>query len=317
MNNILKSILLSTIFIAGFTSYDANADFLGLFKSDKGDKAKDEKKVDDKEKDKDNKTEEKIETKNEKDSKNEESKEDKKESSNVKDESSSESTKAKSNTEDDKDSSKIAIKFKDGTKINKSTILEDLNETSAQYQQKMSFNDLMLLFEFKHAYEKIVTDEAKKKKLHEDEEVKKSLKERQRATATFSFLSDNIDKLMTKKELEKFYDDIWDKHIKGTNQISLILMQVSDEKTAEKIKKEVKNEKDLNKIVNEQKEHGNNNIAMVPIEDFPEDGALPPEIVKEMKTKGANSIIGPFQIQPGVFTLFFIKSFHKAHQVNM
>ena len=315
----MKSILLSTIFIAGFTSYNANADFFGLFKDKKEDKSEDEKKVDDKEKDKNTEEkEEKKDEKNEKDDKKVESKQekkqDKKEVTKTQDESDSESTDAESDTEDDKDSSKIAIKFKDGTKINKSTILEDLNDITGQYQQKMSFNDLMLLFEFKHAYEKVITDEAKKKKLHEDEEVKKSLKERQRATATFSFLSDKVKKLMTKKELEKFYDDMWEKHIKGTNQISLILIQASDEKIVEKIKKEVKNEKDLNKIVNEQKEHGNNSIAMVPIEDFPEVGALSPEIVKEMKTKGANSIIGPFQTQPGVFTLFFIKSFHKAQK---
>ena len=314
----MKSILLSTIFIAGFTSYNANADFFGLFKGKKEDKIKEENKIDDKTKDENSKSEDKTDKKEEKDDKKVESKgekkQDKKEVAKTQDKSDSESTDTEINKEDDKDNSKVAIKFKDGTKINRSVILEDLNEVAGQYQQKMSFNDLMLLFEFKHAYEKVVTDEAKKKKLHEDEEVKKSLKERQKATATFSFLSENIDKLMTKKELEKFYDDMWEKHIKGTNQISLILVQVTDEKIAEKIKKEVKSEKDLNKVINEQKEHGNNNIAMVPIEDFPEVGALPPEIVKEMKDKGANSIIGPFPIQPGVFTLFFVKSFHKAQK---
>ncbi len=70
----------------------------------------------------------------------------------------------------------------------------------------------------------------------------------------------------------------------------------------------------MNKIINEQKESRNNKIAMAPVEDFPEVGKLPPEIIKEMKEKWTNSIIGPFQIHPGVFTLFFIKSFHKAQK---
>ena len=43
------------------------------------------------------------------------------------------------------------------------------------------------------------------------------------------------EKLITKEKLKKFYDDTWEKHIKGTNQISLVLIQVADQKAAEKI----------------------------------------------------------------------------------
>ena len=77
---------------------------------------------------------------------------------------------------------------------------------------------------------------------------------------------------MTKKELEKFYDEKWENHIK-------------DKKFAEKLKKEIKIEKDLNKVINEQKESGNNKIVMVPVKGFPEVGKLLPEIIKEMKEK--------------------------------
>ena len=212
--------------------------------------------------------------------------------------------------EKDEQEMHIAVEFKDGTKITKGDILKEIGEIAGQPTQKMSFNDMMLLFEFKSAYEKLINDEAKKKKLDEDEEVQKSLKDRQTAVATFSFLADQTEKLMTKKELKKFYDDTWDKHIKGTNQVSLILIQVPNKKFADQIKKEVKNEEDLKKVIKNLQERGNKNVATVPLEDYPE-SALPPEIIKEMKEKGKNAIIGPFPMQ-GVFTMFFVKSFHKA-----
>ena len=97
----------------------------------------------------------------------------------------------------------------------------------------MLFNELILLFEFKHAYEKIIGEKAKKEKLDEDEEIKKSLKELQRTLAMISLKSENTEKLMTKEELEKFYDD-YEKHIKQTNQISLIQIEVADEKIQKK-----------------------------------------------------------------------------------
>ena len=119
---------------------------------------------------------------------------------------------------------------------------------------------------------------------------------------------------MTKKELEKFYDEKWENHIKETSQISLLQIEVADKKFAEKLKKEIKIEKKLNKVINEQKESGNNKIVMVPVKGFPEVGKSLKEIIKEMKEKWKNSIIGPFQIHPGVVTLFFIKSFDIAQK---
>lgn len=98
----------------------------------------------------------------------------------------------------------------------------------------MLFNELILLFEFKHAYEKIIGEKAKKEKLDEDEEIKKSLKELQRTLAMISLKSENTEKLMTKEELEKFYDEYYEKHIKQTNQISLIQIEVADEKIQKK-----------------------------------------------------------------------------------
>ena len=216
----------------------------------------------------------------------------------------------KSKKKDKEDESKIAVKFKDGTAVNKSTILKEIENIPGQSAQKMSFQDMMLLFEFKNAYEKIINDEAKKNKLEDEEDVKKSLKDRQKAVSAMAFLSDKTEELMTNKELKKFYDDTWEKHIKGTNQISLILIQVPNEKVAEQIKKEVKNEDDLNKKIKKLKS-SKVNVSTVPVEDYPEN-ALPPEIIKQMKDKGKNAIIGPFPMQPGILTLFFVKSFHKA-----
>ena len=40
----------------------------------------------------------------------------------------------------------------------------------------MLFNELILLFEFKHAYEKIIGEKAKKEKIDEDEEIKNLLR---------------------------------------------------------------------------------------------------------------------------------------------
>ena len=213
-----------------------------------------------------------------------------------------------------KDESHVAVKFKDGTVINKGTVLKDLGEIGGQYQQKMSFNDLMTFLSLKYAYEKVITDEAKKAKLDEGEDFKKSLANREKALCTFSFLEEQADKLMTQKEIKKFYDDTWDKHIKGTNQVSLILIQAPSKAVAEQIKKEVKTEKDLEKTIKNLKDK-NNNVGTIPLDDYPET-ALPPEIIKEMKTKGANAIIGPFPIQ-GAFTLFFVKSFHKAKKKEL
>ncbi len=49
-----------------------------------------------------------------------------------------------------------------------------------------------------------------------------------------SLKSENTEKLMTKEELEKFYDEYYEKHIKQTNQISLIQIEVADEKIQKK-----------------------------------------------------------------------------------
>lgn len=302
MRNILKFLLLSTVLTGCLVSNNSEAGFFDMFsKKDKAEESK-EKKKDDKSSDK-HESDNKLESKDTK-GENKQSTPDEKPASI---EEQKEGKEVKDNSTDDKD---VVIKFKDGTKIKKSAILEELNDVSGQAQQKMSFNDLMLLFEVKQAYEKVITDEAKNKKLHEDEDVKKTLKDRQKAVGTYNFLNEQTEKLITKEKLKKFYDDTWEKHIKGTNQISLVLIQVADQKAAEKIKNEVKSEKDLNNIIKELQSKEKNNIATIPLEDYPE-SALPPEIIKEMKSKGENSIIGPFPIQ-GVFTLFFIKSFHKA-----
>ncbi len=209
---------------------------------------------------------------------------------------------------------KIAIKFKDGTKIEKSAILKDLYDVGMQYQNKMSFNDLMLLIELRHAYEKVITDAAKKAKMDQDEKYKQSLEARKKALGTFAFLEDQAEKLMTKKELKKFYDDTWDKHIKGTDQVSLVLIQAPDKKTADQIKRDAKNEESLNKIIKDLKDRGNN-VATIPLDDYPET-SLPPEIIKEMKSKGKNTVVGPFPMQ-GVVTLLFLKSFHKAKKKEL
>lgn len=344
MKNILKVLLFGTVLTGCLVSNNSDAGFLDMFskkekkneaqnenKSNKKDDSENSTKSDSKasesvkqdtndEKEVKKKKKTKVPTtkksKEDEESKLENEEKDKTKESNVHSGDESEA-KIAAETEDeqtktDKSSKQenIAVVFKDGTKIKKDKILEELGKVSGQIQQQMSFNDLMLLFEMKTAYEKVITDEAKNKKLDQDEEVQKSLKDRQRAVGTFTFLSEQAEKLMTNKELKKFYDDTWDKYIKGTNQISLLLIQVKDQKVADRIKKDVKTEEDLNKIIKEYQEKGKNEVAAVPLEDYPE-SALPPKVVKEIKSKGANSIIGPFQMQ-GVFTLFFIKSFHKA-----
>lgn len=213
-----------------------------------------------------------------------------------------------------KNESKIAIKFKDGTTITNDNILTEIAKIGP-IAQKMSYNDLRMLLLFKAAYEKVITDEAKRQKLDEDEEFKKSLEDRITAMITLAFLAEQSDKLMTKPELKKFYDDLWDKTIKGTHQASLIMIQVPNKKLADQIKSEVKSEADLNKIIKKLQELGNKNIATYPLDDYPEQ-ALPAEIANEIKKQGKNAVVGPFQIH-GIFTLFFVKSVHKAKKQEL
>lgn len=221
----------------------------------------------------------------------------------------SEGNKQKEKDNKKTESVNAAVKFTDGQVISKDEILKELGALEGQYPQKMSLNDLIMFLSMKHAYEKVITEEARQIKLDQDDKYKESLKGRENAVCRFAFLEEQASKLMTNSELKKFYNETWDKHMKGTNQVSLILIQVPSQKIAEQIKKEVKDEKDLNKIIKNLKDRGSN-VAAMPLDDYPAQ-SFPPEILKEMKAKGLNSIIGPFQIQ-NVFTLFFVKSFHKA-----
>ena len=163
------------------------------------------------------------------------------------------------------------------------------------------------------AYEKVVDEEVKKLKFDEAEENKiRTEREKVRRSAlTLHLLTSQVDKMMTTEELKKYYDDMWDKNVKGTNQYSIIIVTVPNKVQADKILKEAKDEASLNKLIEQFRKSGIKGVMTNPIDDFPE-ANLPPEVIKQVKEKGGkNCIIGPFPIQ-GVQTLFFIKSVHPA-----
>lgn len=201
----------------------------------------------------------------------------------------------------------VAVVFNNGTKIEKSAVNEELSNIPLDLSSRMSYAELSRLVAFKLAYQKIIDTKVKEMKLADDPEISKSMQSRRKSYASSKFLNKQVEKIMTNAELEKYYNEMWDKHMKGTNEISGIMISARNKDQSEKILK-VKSEDDLNKIVNEYK-NGKSPVATQSF-DMPE-GALPPDIVKQIKVKGSNSIVGPFNIQ-GMAMFLFVKSVHPA-----
>ena len=174
----------------------------------------------------------------------------------------------------------------------------------------MPYQQLLQLLSFKLAYKKIIDTKAAELNLINDKNIEESIKSRCKTFASSKYLDEQVEKMMTDDEVKKYYDETWEKHIKGTQEISGILINVSSKAQADRLIKEVKNEEQLNKIVAEYKTNGKEAIATMPLDDYPE-GGLPVDISKQIKAKGVNSVVGPFNIQ-GISTLFFVKSIHLA-----
>ncbi len=200
-----------------------------------------------------------------------------------------------------------AVVFTDGSKIDKTVVNAELSNIPLELSSRMPYAELLRLISFKLAYQKLIDTKAKEMNLADDPEISKSMASRRKSYASSKYLDEQVKKIMTDSELEKYYDEMWDKHMKGTNEVSGIMISVSNKEQSDKVLK-VKSEEELNKIVNTYKT-GKMPIATQPF-DMPE-SVLPPDIVKQIKAKGANSVVGPFSIQ-GMAMFLFIKSVHLA-----
>lgn len=203
-----------------------------------------------------------------------------------------------------------AVVFTDGSTISKNVVNDELKDLPLDVASHMPYQQLLQLLSFKLAYKKIIDTKAAELNLINDKNIKESIKSRCKTFASSKYLDEQVEKMMTDDEVKKYYDETWEKHIKGTQEISGILINVSSKAQADRLIKEVKNEEQLNKIVAEYKTNGKEAIATMPLDDYPE-GGLPVDISKQIKAKGVNSVVGPFNIQ-GISTLFFVKSIHLA-----
>ena len=203
-----------------------------------------------------------------------------------------------------------AVVFADGTIISKDDVNNELKNLPLEITSRTPYQQLLQLLSFKQAYRKIIDAKSKELDFSSDKDVNESIKNRCKSFASSKYLDEQVETLMTDDEVKKYYDETWDKHIKGTQEISGTLITVSSKSQADRLVKEVKNEEQLKKIVDEYKSGGKEAIATMPLVDYPE-GGFPADIVKQIKAKGVNSIIGPFNIQ-GISTLFFVKSINPA-----
>ncbi len=203
-----------------------------------------------------------------------------------------------------------AVVFTDGSTISKNVVNDELKDLPLDVTSHMPYQQLLQLLSFKLAYKKIIDTKAAELNLINDKNIEESIKSRCKTFASSKYLDEQVEKMMTDDEVKKYYDETWEKHIKGTQEISGILINVSSKAQADRLIKEVKNEEQLNKIVAEYKTNGKEAIATMPLDDYPE-GGLPVDISKQIKAKGVNSVVGPFNIQ-GISTLFFVKSIHLA-----
>lgn len=210
-------------------------------------------------------------------------------------------------------SSEYAIIFKDGSKVESSKIIKEIDKSNTLQKQKMKYDELVVLFAVKDIYEKLINQEADKLDLDKDTEVMSTLEKKYKTVANMHYLTEQVNKLMTHEALEKFYNETFDKYIKGTKQISLILITLNDKKKAEQLVKEIKSEEQVNKLIKESKANKKSGIIAFPLNDYPE-GSLPPEIVKEIKAKGEKCVVGPFKAA-GMESIFFVKSIHDAKKM--
>jgi hypothetical protein len=205
-----------------------------------------------------------------------------------------------------KKTGKVLAKFKDGETITESEINAEMEKIPDQLSEKMSLKDIKLFLILKAAFDYVVMKEAKKEGVDRDPKILEETEKKKITIAGMMLLNEKAEELMTDDALEKHYNEIWDTNFKGTKEFSLKVITTTDKDLADKIAKTVKDEKSLAQIVEVNK----TNLKAMDLNNRPE-SLLPTEIIEPIKTKGENSVIGPFLVNK-VFMLFFVKKIAEA-----
>lgn len=203
---------------------------------------------------------------------------------------------------------KIAVVFRDGTTVSDETIKKEIDSLPEQLSSKMSLSDVKAFLAWKAAYQKVMTEAAIKSGVMKSAAVRDLIDKRKKTTAGFMLLNEKSNELMTFDALKKHYDSLWDKHLKGTKQFSLTAITTSDKATAVSIKKSVKDEESLKKILD-----ANQSTTKHMEMDSRPQSMFPPEISDAVLKQGANTVVGPFEIK-GSSMLFYVKSIRDAQK---
>jgi hypothetical protein len=206
----------------------------------------------------------------------------------------------------DKNKEKVVVLFKDGTKILEREINKDLEEIPDQLSAKMSLAEIKSFLAWKHGYNRVMTEVAKKSGIANKKEVKRQIEKRRITAAGFLLLDDEAKKLMTFEALKSYYDEVWKKNFEGTQEFSLTAITTNDEKVADDIRKNVKDEASLKKALATH----STVVKSMEMDSRPE-GIFPPEIRDAISKQGKNSVVGPFKLNDA-YMLFFVKSIGDA-----
>lgn len=205
-----------------------------------------------------------------------------------------------------KKSGKTIVLFRDGTRITDTDIKSELDELPEQISKKMSLAEIKSFLAWKNAYERIMTDVARKSGIGDQEKVKDLINKRKLTAAGLMLLDEEAKKLMTFTVLKKHYDDIWDKNFKGTKEFSLVAVTTSSKDFVEKAKATVKDQASLKKLL----EINASVVKSMDMDSRPQ-GMFPEEISSAVLKQGENAFVGPFEVK-GAFVFFYVKAIKDA-----
>lgn len=205
--------------------------------------------------------------------------------------------------------SKPVVVFTDGTVITDEEIREKMEEVPEAVASQMPLTDLKKMIAFKMAYDRVMTTIAKKSGITEKKEIKEEIEKRLKTFAAYAHAEQEASKAAAKEgALQEKYDKQFERDFKGTKEFSLVAIATTDEKIANTLAKEIKDEKTLKEAM--QQYESNGKVKSMAMNDKPQ-AAFPPEVTKEILKGGKGALVGPFRTGGSVI-LFYIKDIHDA-----
>ncbi|MDR0744815.1 MAG: hypothetical protein LBE97_02570 [Holosporales bacterium] len=208
----------------------------------------------------------------------------------------------------EKKESNAPVVFRDGSVIAEDELKAALDQVPQQLSNQMTLSDLKQCLSFHLAYKKVMKKVVAKSPISKSKKVKDAIEKRKVTAAGLMLQDEAAEKAMEDKEdLKKHYDKMWEANFKDTEEYSLLAITTSDLKVAKKIE-QAEGEAEVKNILDAH----SGAVKFIELKDKPE-AMFPPEVVKDVKKKGVNSVIGPFKVR-GVQMFFVVEDIHPARK---